>query len=151
HNRQHEAHRLKRFTLLKSLEGRKWKPFFRKRDGAIFGEADQRPYVASIIGDHCARFIRVRLDGDDCLHFNECQGFGVRVEPPLRYEILEQEARNERERWAIPQGRSGHMIEVDGFAVFVDTNKYERRIISALDRGLYEYRERWLASELIRS
>jgi hypothetical protein len=75
-NRQHMAHRLRHFSLLKSLDGVGWTIFFRKTDDAVFGASDGNPYIAYISGDHLARFVRLRLDGQDWLHFRECQIFG---------------------------------------------------------------------------
>lgn len=148
-NRQQEAHRLKHFSLLRSLDGRQWKRFFRKIDSTVFGEADVHPYIAEITGDRPARFVRVRLDGHGYLHFNECQVFGDALDPITRLRILDEEARAERERLAVPEGRNGHMADVGGFIVFVDTDRYAPTIVSALDNGSYEGRERQLIAGLI--
>jgi FkbM family methyltransferase len=148
-NRHQQAHRLKHFSLLRSLNGREWKRFFRKIDSTVLGETDDRPYVGEIIGDHLARFVRVRLDGYECLHFNELQVFGEPIDPIVRKKIVEEEAHAEHARLAGPDGRNGHMADVGGFTVFVDTDRYARNIISALDNGSYEGRERQLIAELV--
>ncbi len=150
YNRQHCAHRLRHFSLLKSLDGIEWKVFFRKIDGAVFGAADALPYVAHIPSDQLARFVRVRLDGYDCLHFSECQVFGERPDAATRERVMKEEALDERARRAIPEGRNGHLTEIGGFTVFVDTSNYAADIIHALDHGYYEGQERHLVTELVR-
>ena len=143
------ARRLTRFSLLRSLDGRHWKVFFRKIDSTVFGETDDEPYVAKVIGDQPARFVRVRLDGNHYLHFNECQIFGDPLDPAAHERIADEEARAEPERLAVPDGRRGHMADADGFTVFVDDDRYSANIIFALDDGSYEARERRLAAEFI--
>jgi FkbM family methyltransferase len=150
YNRQHQAQRLRRFSLLRSLDGRHWSTFYRKIDNTVFGDTDPHPYVAEIHGDQPARFVRVRLEGCEWLHFNECQVFGVPLDPEIRERIAEDEARAECEQWAIPDGREGHVSTVDGFSVFVDTINYAPPIIYSLDNDSYERRERQLTAELVR-
>lgn len=150
YNRQHEAQRLKRFSLLRSLDGHHWSTFYRKIDSTVFGDTYPHPYVVETIGNQRARFVRVRLDGYEWLHFNECQVFGVPLDRDIRERIVEDEAAAERERWAIPDGREGHVSIIDGFSVFVDTRNYAPPIISSLDNGSYERRERQLTAELVR-
>lgn len=94
-NRQIQAHRLKYFSLLGSLDGHQWKRMFRKTDGTVFGGTDDRPYVAEIDGDQPARFVRVRLDRYEYLHFNECQIFGDPFDAEARQRIIEEKARRE--------------------------------------------------------
>ena len=94
-NRKVEAQRLRYFSVLGSLDGAHWKRFFSKVDGAVFGAADDRPYVAEIDGDQAARFIRIRLDGYEYLHFAECQIFGDLIHPAARQQIMEEETRTE--------------------------------------------------------
>ena len=149
-NRQHQAQRLRRFSLLKSLDGRVWTVFFKKTDNSVFGATDDTPYAARVSKRHLAKFIRVRLDAFDCLHFNECQVFGDPVTPALREILLEEDARIEHEKRAIPAGRNGHTTDLGGFVVFVDTDRYHQEIVSALDTGRYEARERQLAATLVR-
>ncbi|QPC91651.1 FkbM family methyltransferase [Mesorhizobium sp. INR15] len=145
YNRQHQAHRLRHFSLLRSLDGQHWSVFYRKIDSAIFGDSDPRPYVADISGDHPARFVRVQLDGYECLHFSECQVFGVPLDQATREKIT----KNEGLATAIPKGRDGYLTNVGGFSVFVDTRDYIPTIITALDNNSYERRERHLTAELL--
>jgi FkbM family methyltransferase len=150
-NRQEEAARLKHFSLFRSLDGTHWKRFFRKIDSTVFGDdADNRPYVAETAGNEPARFLRVRLDGHNYLHFKECQVFGDPLDPIALRRCMEEEARAEHERLELPDGRSGHMADVGGFTVFVDNDCYAPNIVFSLDRGLYEGGERQLTAELIR-
>lgn len=86
YNRQECEERLKYFSILKSLDGEKWQVMFGKRDNSIFGPT---PYVAEISGDHLARYVRIRLDGVDFLHFSECQVFGEPAEAEIRHGIIE--------------------------------------------------------------
>ncbi|RWA58817.1 MAG: FkbM family methyltransferase [Mesorhizobium sp.] len=150
YNRQHEAQRLRHFSILRSLDGHRWVTFYRKIDGTVFGDSDLRPYVAEIRGDQPARFVRVQLEGWGWLHFNECQVFGAPFDPDIRERIADDEARAERERWIIPDGREGHISTIDGFNVFVDTGNYAAPIVASLDNGSYERRERQLTAELVR-
>ena len=115
----------------------------------MFGATDTCPYAAAIAGNHLARFIRVRLNGHDCLHFNECEVFGERPDPATRELVLEEAARARHERWRVPVERNGHLTEIGGFVVFVDTERYAADIISALDGGEYERRERQLVAALV--
>ena len=150
YNRHREAQRLRHFSILRSLDGHRWVTFYRKIDSAVFGDTDSRPYVAEVHGDQPARFVRVQLEGCEWLHFNECQVFGVPLDPETRDRIAEDEARTEREQQAIPDGGEGHVSNIDGFHVFVDTRNYAAPIVTSLDNGSYERRERQLTAELVR-
>jgi FkbM family methyltransferase len=55
----------------------------------------------------------------------------------------------ERARWVSPPGRAGHVVEIGGFAIFIDREKYDQTIAWFLDLGWYEKRERDLAQQLI--
>jgi hypothetical protein len=101
YNRQDCAERLTHFTILKSLDGRKWQVIFRKQDKAVFGLMGE-PYVAEIPGDHLARYVRIRLDGLECLHFSECQVFGELAGADVRQRTIEDAARAEQERLELP-------------------------------------------------
>jgi len=149
-NRQHCAERLMHFSLLKSLDGHNWETFFRKRDDAVFGAHDDVPYVLDVSDDHFARFVRVRLDGVDCLHFNECQIFGERLDPAKRKSLMEGSVRAAQERQAIPDGRNGEIINIDGFFIFSDNENYDRSILTALKDDSYEGQERALVKSLVR-
>ncbi len=74
HNRQGStAFRLRHFTLLGSDDGVSWHEFYRKTDDAVF---DALPYVVHPAPGVQARFIRLRLDGEDFLHFDQCLVYG---------------------------------------------------------------------------
>src|SRR5215469_11904080 len=96
YNRKEYAERLKYFSILKSLDGENWQVLFRKRDKSVFGCADDLPYVAEIFGDHLARYIRIRLDGLESLHFSECQVFGEPVGTDARQRLIEDSERAEQ-------------------------------------------------------
>jgi FkbM family methyltransferase len=149
YNRQEYAERLKYFSVLKSLDGERWQIIFRKRDKSVFGYANDFPYVAEISGNHLARYIRIRLDGLESLHFSECQVFGEPVGTDARQHLIEDSEREERERIELPAGRNGKLIEFDGFTIFVDRDNYAPEIIATLESGRYEARERWLAKEIL--
>jgi FkbM family methyltransferase len=149
YNRQACAERLKYFSVLTSLDGKKWEVIFRKRDKSVFGLTDDLPYVAEVSGDRLARYVRVRLDGVESLHFSECQVFGESVGAEVRQRLIEDAARAEEARLELPPGRNGKLIEVDDFTVFVDYDNYAPEIIATLDSGWYEGRERWLAKEIL--
>jgi len=150
YNRKEYAERLKYFSILKSLDGENWQVLFRKRDKSVFGCADDLPYVAEIFGDHLARYIRIRLDGLESLHFSECQVFGEPVGTDARQRLIEDSERAEQERIELPPGRNGTLIEFDGFIIFVDRDNYAPEIIATLESGQYEARERWLAKEILK-
>jgi FkbM family methyltransferase len=149
YNRRDCAERLRYFSILKSLDGEKWEVMFRKRDRYVFGLADDLPYVAEISGDHLARYVRIRLDGLESLHFSECQVFGEPVGTDARRRMIEDAARAEQKRRELLPGRNGKLIELDDFAVFVDYDNYAPEIIATLESGWYEGRERWLAKEAL--
>jgi FkbM family methyltransferase len=136
-NRRTYTDRLSRFSLLKSLDGQEWSVFFSKTDPVPFGGAGDERYVAEIVGDHGARFVRVRLDGTNPLHFRQCQVFGdlpgaaAPPSPPT------------------PPARDGFLAELDGVSVFVDTANYAAPIVAALRNGTYEARERRLVKALL--
>jgi len=52
-------------------------------------------------------------------------------------------------RLQLPPGRNGKLIELDDFMIFGDLDSYAPEIISALESGVYEARERWLAKEIL--
>ncbi len=145
YNRRHQANRLKHFSLLKSMDGQKWSTFHRKIDNTVFGESDGNPYTAEILGDHIAKFVRVRLDGYQCLHFCECQIFGISADE----ECIARIGKEESEKSRIPEGRSGRFSDVGGFRIFVDTENYSEKIVNALLKNSYEGRERQLTADLV--
>jgi FkbM family methyltransferase len=147
-NRRDQAERLKRFTLLGSRDGREWEELFRKSDDHAFG-SDGEPFTAEIGGELLARFVRVRLDGEAPLHFRECQVFGEHPDPAIRARMREEEALAEQRRGYIRDGRRGRVIEIGGFAVFVDEENYAKSVITPLERGEYEGTERYLVGQLV--
>jgi len=79
YNRHDEKNRLKKFTIIGSDDNRYWFPIYRKTDDGIFGV-----FAANITERRPVRFVRVRLDGPNCLHFRECQIFGRPANPDGR-------------------------------------------------------------------
>lgn len=158
-NRQECAHRLRHFRILGSIDGANWMLLHRKTDESVFGAGDLKPYTAELPSDCVARFIRIQLDGNDCLHFCECQVLGIEAAPatvkPLeakfaaRLAALEQ---IEKDRQiALIDGRRGHVATIGNVSVFVDTEKYSPALIKVLTDGGYEGRERTLVGEMVRT
>jgi FkbM family methyltransferase len=148
-NRADQAERLKHFSVLGSSDGKEWKVLFRKTDDHVFGR-DGEPYTAEIADQPLVRFVRVRLDGQAPLHFRECQVFGVHPDPKVRAEMEQAKAEAEERRNSVPPGRQGRIVEIGGFAIFVDDeNNYDRSIIAALERGDYDCTERQLVGQLV--
>jgi len=139
-NRVSQADRLRRFTVLGSHDGVEWNILFRKTDDHVFGRASE-PLIIEFADQPMARLVRIRLDGNAPLHFRECQIFGVHPDPQTY-------TRMERRNY-VPSGRRGRVVEVGGFAFFVDSENYNQRIIEALERGDYEGFERQLVRQLI--
>jgi FkbM family methyltransferase len=105
--------------------------------------------VAEISGDHLARYVRIRLDGVDFLHFSECQVFGEPAGADVRQRLIADAAPEEQERLELPPGRNGKLIELDDFTVFADLDNYAPKIIATLESGWYEERERRLVREIM--
>lgn len=145
YNRPDKKDPLKRFTLLRSHDGENWIEFFKKTDGTAFAE-----FFAEIGPDCLARFIRLRLDGKDVLHFRECQIFGRMAHSDDQQRLLAKDAQFIRDRTMIPEDRNGHISQIGGFNVFVDEDNYGVHVRRALDGGSYEGRERKLALEFLR-
>jgi beta-1,4-mannosyl-glycoprotein beta-1,4-N-acetylglucosaminyltransferase len=76
YNRVDVAWRLKHFTILGSLDGNEWMELFRKSDESVFGQKEVTPYIAEIANITPIRYLRIRLDGREFLHFDECLVFG---------------------------------------------------------------------------
>ncbi len=150
-NRQHMAERLKRFSILSSLDGHEWTTLFTKRDASVFGKNDDLPYSVELDEPRLARFIRLRLSGYGVLHFNEIQIFGEGFDSAIRQTLLEKEARIGSASRFIPPGRNGEISTIDGFSVFVDTQNYSEIIVSSLKNGGYEGDERALVRDFVRS
>jgi len=158
-NRQHCAARLRRFSILTSLDGARWAELFHKTDDAVFGEHDLHPYVAALPEDSLARFVRIRLDGTECLHFCECQVLGqvadaaslATLDPEVSALIRAQAEREQRREAALRDGRRGHVVTIENLTIFVDTDRYSPTLVQSLTDGGYEWRERALVSELLRA
>jgi hypothetical protein len=80
YNRRDNADRLRRFSILVSLDGVQWIECFRKSDDSVFGSGAPRPFIARPVQPCIARFVRLQLNGTNFLHFNECRVFGEPVE-----------------------------------------------------------------------
>ncbi len=145
HNRLDMKDRLRHFTLLRSHDGQDWIEIFKKTDDTPFAE-----FSAELNSDCLARFIRLRLDRVDVLHFRECQVFGKTATPDDQRRLLAEDARVIQARNMVPEGRHGHFSQIGGFRVFVDEDNYGASVQRALDSGRYEDRERKLASEFLR-
>jgi FkbM family methyltransferase len=143
HNRLDVRRRLTRFTLLRSNDGRKWLEFFKKTDGCAFSE-----FSAEITEDCLARFVRLRLDGHDVLHFRECQVFGEPAIPGDQKRLLAVDA-SMQPCLTLPEGRNGHISQVGGFDIFVDEDNYGSAVRRSLDSGNYEGRERNLVTDFL--
>jgi hypothetical protein len=79
YNRKDWAQRLRRFSVLVSLDGVRWVELFRKADEIVFGDKKPIPFVVALPADSVGRFVRIQKHGGDYLHFNECQVFGEPV------------------------------------------------------------------------
>lgn len=148
-NRRHMAERLRFFSILMSMDGSTWRVVYTKREPSIFGGSDDFPFTVNLSGGRPARFVRVRLNGIDSLHFNELQVFGESIsESELNHALAE--ARSlEKDQAAVPLGREGRIINIGGFVVFADTTNYDADIVAAFDRGVYEGHERSLIPNLL--
>ena len=150
HNRKHMAERLRFFSVLMSFDGNRWTNVFTKRDSSVFGSADDAPFVIDFEGGRAARYVRIRLNGLEPLHFNELQVFGKPIQASDYRRVFAEAQRLESERAAIPVGRTGRIIEVGDFAIFADVANYDPEIIAALESGGYEEPERKLLPGLLK-
>ena len=133
YNRPNYQARLKRFSILRSIDGKNWNVAFAKQNDEVFDQI-----TVDIPGECLARYLRIRLDGLTCLHFQECEVFGRRPDPQVRRRLLAREAELGMD---IPEGRSGHISELAGLFVFVDEVQYGEGICASIDEGYYEGRE----------
>ena len=150
HNSERNAYHLKHFSLLKSQDGVAWERFYSKRDETVFGKLDDQPWIVEVEGEHLARFVRVRIDGLNLLHFNECEIFGDIPDPELSGRLAAEAAERNARRATLPTGRNGYLTAVGDFNVFVDKDNYDARIVSAIDSGSYEQRERLLTETMVK-
>lgn len=144
-NRDGFQDRCRRFTLFRSLDGMEWFEVHRKTSDDLFDE-----YGVDFPDKFLARFVRLRLDGANFLHLRQVQVFGAPCAPEDQAGPLAEEEALRRRRRMIPEGRAGHICFVGGFYVFAD-DRYEPRIVGALDDGGYEGPERRLALEFLRA
>ena len=77
-NRPDQAWRLRHFSILGSLEGEHWILLHKKTDDAVFGHGTMEPYVAQLAEANQVRYVKIQLDGEGYLHFDECMIFGTR-------------------------------------------------------------------------
>ena len=146
YNRLDARDRLKRFTILRSSNEKDWFPIYRKFDSASFDELSVDIEEAGL-----AKFIRVRLDGYNFLHFRECQVFGRRPDEEERRQLQAQDVDMLDERSRVPQGRKGHFASIGAFSIFVDDENYGKNVRNALESGRYESRERELVAKFVRN
>ena len=144
HNRLDARERLKRFSILRSTDGRNWFEVFEKTDNSTPSE-----FSVEIGGRCLARFIRIRMNGTECLHFRECQIFGDQAASSEQEQLFVSDSQALEQRYVVPPGRSGHFCNIGGFEIFVDDLNYGDQIKRSLDTGRYEGRERQLTSEFI--
>lgn len=116
-NRAHMAERLRFFSLLLSIDGEDWREVFRKTDPAVFGgDADASPFVATFKRPRLARFVRLRLNGFECLHFDEMEVLGEILDPTDTFGAFEDE-----QAW-----RDAHLEEIvtggEGRVIFLQTS-----------------------------
>lgn len=147
YNRRDMPHRLRRFSVLGSDDGRRWRVLARKADDTVFG-ADGAPLRIDLPGAP-ARFVRIRLDGTDFLHFCECQVYGEHPDPARQAQLVAGAEAAARRRAYIAPGRRGRVIDFAGLAVFVDDAAYHPQVIAALDDGYYEAPERAAVARLV--
>ena len=150
YNAKESADRLRRFSVLTSLNGRDWEVAFRKRDGSTFGAFNDRPFEVDFPDLVVGRFIRIRLDGHSFLHFNECQIFGDPASGDDCALFISNVSQRDSLMLAPPENRNGSVVDIDGFFVFIDTENYGSSVSTAIRKGSYESRERSLVQEVVR-
>lgn len=131
HNRRIAASRLRDFSILFSSDGELWAVAF-----AVAGNVatpEDLPYIVEWPSPRSARFVRLRLDAHDYLHFREMQVFG---------------ADDAGQRDAGP-ATLGHVVEIGGFRIGDGGGSYARPIVDALASGDYERQERDIASRIL--
>jgi beta-1,4-mannosyl-glycoprotein beta-1,4-N-acetylglucosaminyltransferase len=70
------AARLRHFTVLGGLDREMWCVLVRKSDDQVFGREPLAPLMIVPESERAVRFVRIRLDGENFLHFDECLIFG---------------------------------------------------------------------------
>ena len=150
YNRRTHAERLRRFSILTSLDGEHWDTAYRKGDPSVFGTNGEGALTVDLAIEPLARWVRIRLDDDEPLSLRECEVFG---RLPTTDEEQQGTSRAENSRLAaaqFDQGRKGYRINVGGFEVFADEERYSSAILGAFSRNDYEGRERDILKEIIR-
>jgi FkbM family methyltransferase len=158
-NRQVCAYRMRRFRLLASLDGSHWLLLHRKSDDTDFGVKNLEPYTIPLPPDTAARYLRIQLDGEDVMHFCECEVVGEKADKAAAKALQEKFARQLREaaledeqrQSTLRDGRNGFIRALGSVSVFVDTDNYSPKVIKTLTEGWYEGQERGLVSKLIRA
>jgi FkbM family methyltransferase len=158
-NRQECAARLRHFNILSSLDGVNWLTLYCKSDEVIFGATDLKPYTAELPPQSVGRFLRVQLNGKDCLHFCECEVLGTELdttrakllEDRFRARLADIERGDQARQAQLRGGRRGHVVTVGSVGIFVDTDRYSAILIKSLTEGGYEARERELVGTLLRA
>ncbi len=70
----HTAGRVAQLKVLVSLDGHNFRPIY-QHDGTVFlGQPDGKPLSISCVGES-ARFVRLQLPGNNCLHLDEVEIF----------------------------------------------------------------------------
>ena len=147
YNRRECAFRLQHFRILKSRDRKRWRTIYAKRDSSVFGATKIEPHVADIEDFHVARYVRVQIDGQAWLHFNECQVFGREPTPKELDGLAEKQAELEA---SVVDGRDGYFAPVGNLEVFVDRKRYSPKMLNAIQSDFYEVRERNLVRNLVR-
>ena len=76
-NRRTSPERLRRFSLLGSLDGETWELLYQKCDDSVFGQnGDESLILRFSRHQHAARYVRLRLEGTGFLHFRSVRVFG---------------------------------------------------------------------------
>lgn len=148
-NRKDAAARLKNFSVLTSPDATYWEVIYRKSNDEVFGDRFVEPYDIRIDQANITRYLRIRLDGVSCLHFSEIQVYGSEPDAAFRSRHLQELQSRAATRAAIPVGRTGKIVDLDGLSVFVD-EQYHPAVIEAFVNGGYEHRERRLVRKLLR-
>jgi hypothetical protein len=68
----HTAGRIARLMLLLSDDGREFRPIYQHSGAVFYGQPDGKPLAISL-GGKTARFVRIQLPGQNCLHLDEVE------------------------------------------------------------------------------
>lgn len=142
HNRPSFADRLTYFSLWASLDGETWNAVYRKRDSSRPAVAADGAIDITLSEDVTARWIRVRLDGVLPLSLKQVEVLGRPSTAQEAAAALARSAELKTAQDAFRTGRAGQVIDVAGFEIFADAERYSAPILGALGRNDYEGRER---------